>query len=207
VLAVRVPAAAALAALCLMLSQQQAEAGAGELSSDAAAQGAAERGAQMLGALLPLALAAAADNDKVRPSALAALGSLANLLAALPPAQAAAAAASHRAALAAGAEAVGGGLAAGSGRVQWAACDAAGQLLAAAPLAPAAAPLARQLLLLLQRCPNFRSRALVADALARLSAEAGRLWGGSQLATLLSEVAALLFEGGPRPACPCAAPD
>lgn len=153
---------------------------------------------------LQLALATAtADNDKLRPSGLQALASLAALADALPPA----AVARQGQQLGAAVTAVSGGFAAKSARVQWAACEAAGALLAcsAAPVQQHGAALLQQLLVLLRGCPNFRSRALAAGALLRVRSWAALGGSGSAAMQLLDDVADVLFQGtlGPVHCRPC----
>lgn len=208
VLAVRIPAAAALASLCSTLGHTVAAAsGAGQCGgpeADAEAHAAATAaGRAVLPACLRLAASAAGDSDKLRPSGLQAIGSLFQLhtqLAALEGKGGAAAlpAASEVAPLlAAAAQAVQQCLASGSARVQWAACEAAGALLACPPpqAQPRWAALLPQLAALLQSGRNFRSRALAAAALRQLDGSAA-LPAGSLLG-LLEQVAAVLFEGAP----------
>lgn len=186
VLAVRIPAAASLASFCQMLSQ-------------AAAAPAAEAGAAVAAAMLPaclqLAVAATGDGDKLRPGSLQAIGSLFALREALPAGQRGVV--SERL-LGTAAEAVQLCLGSGSARVQWAACEAAGQLLACAPppAQPHWAPLLLHLSALLRQCPNFRSRGLAAAALRRVGD------GGPppmrSAAALLETAAGVLFEGEAR---------
>ncbi|PRW60946.1 Wee1 kinase [Chlorella sorokiniana] len=194
VLAVRLPAAASLATLCSMLS--------GSTAGDPAVAAAAQR---VFPDCLRLALAAAAgDNDKLRPSGLQALGSLAALADVLPPT----AVASQEQQLEDAVAAVSSRLAARSVRVQWAACEAAGALLAcgAAPVLQHCAALVQQLLGLLRECPNFRSRTQAAGALLRL-----RCWGalggdGCKAVQLLDDVATVLFRGKANDFCVPAPP-
>lgn len=182
VLAVRLQTAAALAAFCGMLAAAAAPAAA----------------AEALPGCLRLAVgAAAAGNEKVRPSGLQALGSLLDMCGRLPSEVPAAGDAAQL--LAAAAAAVQDSLGSGNAaRVQWAACEAAGQLLAcsAAATQQHVAATVRQLLALLRECPNFRSRALAAAALRRLPslAPAADASGGPE--GLLDAVAAVLFQGG-----------
>lgn len=186
VLAVRLPAAASLATFCSMLSRGAA--------TDPAVQAAAQ---QMLPGCLQLALAAAtADSDKLRPSGLQALGSLAALAGALPPAVVAA----QGQQLADVVSAVSSSFASKSARVQWAACEAAGALLGcdAAPVQQHCAALLQQLLVLLRECHNFRTRAQAAGALLRLSSWAALDGSGSRAVQVLDAVAAVLFQGALR---------
>jgi len=183
VLAVRLPAVASLATFCQMLSSSAA--------NDPVVLAAAQH---VFPACLQLAVAAAiADNDKLRPCGLQALGSLAALADALPPTAVAQQAPWLEAAVAA----VSGCLAAKSVRVQWAACEAAGALLAcgAAQVQQHSAALLQHLLVLLQECPNFRSRTLAASALLRLRSWAALGGSGSRAVQLLDDVAVLLFQG------------
>lgn len=181
------------------------------------AAAAATAGAAALPTCLRLATAAAGDSDKLRPSGLQAVGSLFQLhaqlvgldrkgaAAALPPAP------QLQSLLGAAAQAVQDCVASGSARVQWAACDAAGALLACPPpeAQPHWAPLLQQLLALLRSSPNFRSRALAAAALRQLGCSAVPPAGS--LLALLEAVADVLFEGvlpdmlgsGLRPSTPC----
>lgn len=184
VLAVCIPAAASLAAFCRMLSQ-----------SAAAQPG---MGAQLLPACLQLAAAAAGGSDKLRPSGLQALGSLFELRGRLPVQQQQqqhGSASGEEQLLAAAAQAVLDCLSSSNARVQWAACEAAGELLACP--APAvqrhAAAVLQQLLGLLRGCPNFRSRALAAAALRLAGAPA--LASTGPPAQLLDAVAGVLFDG------------
>jgi hypothetical protein len=157
----------------------------------------------MLPGCLRLAVTAAGDSDKLRPSGLQALGSLfalqARLLAEQQPAPAAAAEAGGQQLYAAAAQAVQQCLEAGNARVQWAACEAAGQLLAcpAAPVQQHWPAVLQQLLALLRECPNFRSRALAAGALRQLGGGSPAAAGGSggSIEQLLGAVADVLFQG------------
>lgn len=190
VLAVRIPATASLASFCHMLSHTTAM----EAGSAIAA------GHHVLLGCLRLAVASAADSDKLRPSGLQALGSLSCQLATLSPElqQTTEEGGDEQRLLAAGVQAVHQALAASNARVQWAACEAAGQLLAcqAASVQRHLDTMVQQLLLLLQECPNFRSRALAAAALQQLSSTAVRLHGGERLVQVLDVAAAVLFQGG-----------
>ncbi|KAL4421841.1 hypothetical protein ABPG77_001323 [Micractinium sp. CCAP 211/92] len=203
VLAVRIPAAAALASLASMLSQAARSADTGGCPESAAgmASAAATAGAAALPTCLRLATAAAGDSDKTRPSGLQAVGSLFQLhaqlvgldrkgaAAALPPAP------QLQSLLGAAAQAVQDCVASGSARVQWAACDAAKALLACPPpeAQPDWAPLLQQLLALLRSSPNFRSRALAAAALRQLGCSAVSPAGS--LLGFIEAVADVLFEG------------
>ena len=186
VLAVCIPAAASLAAFCRMLSQA------------AAAQ--PQVGGELLPACLQLATAAAGGSDKLRPSGLQALGCLLELRGRLPAEQQQRqqqqqGGHAEEPLLAAATRAVLDCLASSNARVQWAACEAAGELLACP--APAvqrhAAAVMRQLLDVLRGCPNFRSRALAAAALRLAGAPAVASAGPP--AQLLAAVADVLFEG------------
>lgn len=183
VLAVCIPAAASLASFCRMLSQA------------AAAQPVAAL--QLLPGCLQLAVAAAGGSDKLRPSGLQALGSLFELRGRLPAQQqqqgVAEEAEQH---FGAAAQALLDCLTSSNARVQWAACEAAGELLAcpAAPAQRRASAVLQQLLALLRQCPNFRSRALAAAALRLAGAPAAVAFGDSP-AQLLDAVAAVLFDG------------
>ncbi|KAL4424003.1 hypothetical protein ABPG75_001304 [Micractinium tetrahymenae] len=203
VLAVRIPAAAALASLCHMLSQTATVPSDIDPSSCSPAAAAARAmalaaGVAALPACLRLAVTAAGDSDKMRPSSLQAVGSLFQLRAqlAVAPDQAAVLAAPEvQPLLAAAAQAVQLCTAASSTRVQWAACEAAGALLACPPpeAQPHWAPLLGQLLALLRSSPNFRSRALAAAALRQLGGRAAL--PADSLSELLESVAAVLIEG------------
>ena len=205
VLAVRLAAAVSLAAFCLMLSQEAtAAAAAGGRDGDAGCGAVVAAGRQVLGGCLRLGVAVAeADNEKVRPSGLQALGSLFGLLPHLAlqfgegGGEAAAAVESSQEVLplvAAAAQAVQQGLSCASPKVQWAACEAAADLLAcsAAPACRHAPAVAHQLVALLAGSPNFRSRALAAAALRRATVGALPSGGAAQF---LDAVAAQLFQG------------
>lgn len=182
-LAVRLPAAASLATFCQMLSSRAA--------NDPVVLAAAQH---VFPSCLQLALSTAtADSDKLRPCGLQALGSLAALADALPPT----AVTEQGQWLEAAVAAVSGCLAAKSVRVQWAACEAAGGLLAcgAAQVQQHSVALLQHLLVLLQECPNFRSRTLAASALIRLRSWAALGGNGSRAVQLLDDVAVLLFQG------------
>lgn len=200
VLAVAVPATASLAAFCGMLSTAAAAAG----PATAAAKDA-------LPTCLQLAVAATEGSDKVRPSGLQALGglfelasTLADLVGRQKAGELAAAAATEQQQLTAAVAALQACLASSNARVQWAACEAAGALLASrAPAVQQRAPaVLLKLLRLLQCCPNFRSRALAAAALRRLGAlpasvasNSGSTAEPSDAVQLLDAVAGVLFEG------------
>lgn len=186
VLAVRLPAAASLATFCSMLNCSAA--------TDPAVQAAAQ--AMFPGCLQLALVAATADNDKLRPSGLQALGSLAALAGALPPA----AVAAQGRQLADVVAAVSSSFASKSARVQWAASEAAGALLGCdvAPVQQHCAALLQQLLVLLRECPNFRSRAQAAGALLRLSSWAALDGSSSRAVQVLDAVAVVLFQGALR---------
>lgn len=197
VLAVAAPATASLAAFCGMLGTAAAAAG----PATAAAK-------EALPACLQLAVAAAEGSDKVRPSGLQALGGLFELASRLADQvgrqtaeELAAAASTEQQQLTAAVAAIQSCLASSNARVQWAACEAAGALLAShAPAVQQRAPaVLHDLLRLLQRCPNFRSRALAAAALRRLVALPAVASGGGAeplgAVRLLDAVAGVLFEG------------
>lgn len=182
VLAVRIQAAASLAALCGMLASV--------VAADPAV------GARLLPGCLRLADAAAADSDKLRPSGLHALGSLFALAGRLP----AGLVEEQQQLFAVAAATLQDCLGAANARVQWAACNAAGDLLAcpAPPVQRHASGVLQSLVALLRQCPNFRSRALAAAALQRLGSLEAAVEGTSPVAQL-DALADLLFSG--EPAC------
>jgi hypothetical protein len=185
VLAVRIPATNALARFCLMLSQA-AQGSQGEL---------AQAAVQHSSRCWRLATAAAqSDSDKLRPSGLQALGSLFAVVAAAQQA-----AALDAPLLSAGRAAVEQALTAVNARVQWAACEAAGPLLACSLRTDDAESLLQELLVLLESCPNFRSRALAAAALQCVSLNtAKQLHSKGKLSAALGALARLLFMGKPN---------
>lgn len=212
VLAVRIPAGASLAAFCQMLGQAATEAAMGVssrqspapacTSSTVACGTAAVFAASVLPGCLQLATAAARDSDKLRPSSLQALGSLCGLQSVLTAGQQAAGEAApaqqrqQQQLWASAGSAVQECLLSGSIRVQWAACETAGHLLAcsAPEVQHCWPPVLDHLLTVLRACPNFRTRGLAATALRQLG------FGCSLppevcVVSLLDDVAGCLFEG------------
>jgi len=212
VLAVRISAGASLAAFCQMLGQAATEDAVcvgsrqspapARTSSPAACGAAAVIAASVLPGCLQLATAAARDSDKLRPSSLQALGSLFSLQSVMTAGQQAAGKAApaqqrqQQQLWASAGSAVQECLLSGSVRVQWAACETAGHLLAcsAPEVQPCWPAVLDNLLTVLGACPNFRTRVLAAAALRQLGV-ACSLPPEVRVVSLLDDVAGSLFEG------------